>query len=125
MLRREGWAVNAKRIYRLYTADGLAVRTKVRKKIARRASFEAAPHLNEQVQTLDGVAQTIYSLPLKSIPEVGFNAEVPQALNRVIIGPSQGQAALKGELIRMLTEMAVPNPTDKIFVSDISLRDLP
>jgi putative transposase len=36
MLRREGWAVNAKRIYRLYTADGLAVRTKVRKKIARR-----------------------------------------------------------------------------------------
>ena len=34
MLRREGWAVNAKRIYRLYTEDGLAVRTKVRKKIA-------------------------------------------------------------------------------------------
>jgi putative transposase len=28
MLRREGWAVNAKRIYRLYTEDGLAVRTK-------------------------------------------------------------------------------------------------
>lgn len=37
MLRREGWAVNAKRIYCLYSADGLAVRTKVRKKIARRA----------------------------------------------------------------------------------------
>ncbi len=37
LLRREGWAVNPKRIYRLYTEDGLAVRTKVRKKIARRA----------------------------------------------------------------------------------------
>ena len=37
LLRREGWAVNAKRIYRLYTEDGLAVRTKVRKKIARRS----------------------------------------------------------------------------------------
>jgi putative transposase len=36
MLRREGWPVNAKRIYRLYTEDGLAVRTKVRKQIARR-----------------------------------------------------------------------------------------
>ena len=35
VLRREGWAVNAKRLYRLYTADGLAVRTKVRKKIGR------------------------------------------------------------------------------------------
>ncbi len=36
LLRREGWPVNAKRIYRLYTEEGLAVRTKVRKKIARR-----------------------------------------------------------------------------------------
>ena len=41
MLRREGWSVNAKRIYRLYTEDGLAVRTKVRKKIARRARVPA------------------------------------------------------------------------------------
>ncbi len=36
LLRREGWRVNAKRIYRLYTQEGLAVRTKVRKRIARR-----------------------------------------------------------------------------------------
>lgn len=41
LLRREGWTVNAKRIYRLYTEDGLAVRTKVRKKIARRARVPA------------------------------------------------------------------------------------
>jgi putative transposase len=34
--------VNAKRIYRLYTEDGLAVRTKVRKKIARRARVPAS-----------------------------------------------------------------------------------
>ncbi len=34
MLRRKGWPVNAKRIY---AADGLGVRTKVPKKIARRA----------------------------------------------------------------------------------------
>jgi putative transposase len=31
MLRREGWRVNPKRIYRLYSEDGLTVRTKVRK----------------------------------------------------------------------------------------------
>jgi putative transposase len=36
LLRREGWAVNAKRIYRLYREDGLTVRTKVRRRIARR-----------------------------------------------------------------------------------------
>lgn len=36
LLRREGWAVNAERIYRLCKEDGLTVRTKVRRKIARR-----------------------------------------------------------------------------------------
>jgi len=35
ILRREGWRVNPKCIYRLYTEDGLTVRTKVRKKLAR------------------------------------------------------------------------------------------
>lgn len=36
LLRREGWRVNAKRIYRLYGEEGLAVRTKPRKKLASR-----------------------------------------------------------------------------------------
>ena len=35
LLRREGWKVNAKRIYRLYT-EQLIVRTKQRRKMARR-----------------------------------------------------------------------------------------
>lgn len=32
LLQREGWKVNAKRVYRLYRAEGLLVRTKQRKK---------------------------------------------------------------------------------------------
>jgi transposase InsO family protein len=36
LLRREGWKVNAKRIYRLYREERLIVRTKQRRKIARR-----------------------------------------------------------------------------------------
>jgi putative transposase len=36
LLRREGWHVNAKRVYRLYRDEGLIVRTKQRRKIARR-----------------------------------------------------------------------------------------
>ena len=61
MLRREGWPVNAKRIYRLYTADGLAVRTKVRKKIARRARVPAqsATRPNEK-WSMDFVAARLF-----------------------------------------------------------------
>jgi putative transposase len=32
LLRREGWKINHKRVYRIYTEEGLAVRTKKRKK---------------------------------------------------------------------------------------------
>ena len=41
-LRREVGRVNPKRIYRLYSEDGLTVRTKVRKKLANSASRNAA-----------------------------------------------------------------------------------
>ena len=36
LLKREGWPVNAKRIYRLYGNEGLTVRTKPRKRLASR-----------------------------------------------------------------------------------------
>jgi putative transposase len=34
MLRRQGWKVNHKRVYRIYRAEGLAVRRKRRKRLA-------------------------------------------------------------------------------------------
>jgi putative transposase len=43
LLRREGWKVNAKRIYRLYREEGLAVRTRKRKKTASRARVIGPP----------------------------------------------------------------------------------
>lgn len=43
LLRREGWAVNAKRIYRLYDEEGLKVRSVERKKVARRQRIPQSP----------------------------------------------------------------------------------
>ena len=50
LLRREGWRVNAKRIYRLYGQEGLAVRTKPRKRLASRSRvpLPAATEANER-----------------------------------------------------------------------------
>jgi transposase InsO family protein len=39
LLRREVWAVNHKRIYRLYRAEGLTVRPRKRKRLAATISF--------------------------------------------------------------------------------------
>jgi transposase InsO family protein len=41
LLRREGWKVNAKRIYRLYAEERLIVRTKQRRKMGRRQCLAA------------------------------------------------------------------------------------
>ena len=43
MLRREGWPVNLKRVYRLYKLDGLEVRTQKRRKIASHARVPLPP----------------------------------------------------------------------------------
>ncbi len=42
LFRREGWHVNAKRIYRPYTEEGLIVHTKQRRKIASPAACGSA-----------------------------------------------------------------------------------
>ncbi len=50
LLKREGWTVGKKRVYRLYKAEGLEVRTKKRKKRAaqRRVSLPAATAAQER-----------------------------------------------------------------------------
>jgi putative transposase len=50
LLKREGWRVNAKRVYRLYALEGLEVRTKPRKKLASRVRvpLPAATRPNER-----------------------------------------------------------------------------
>jgi putative transposase len=60
MLKREGWEVNAKRIYRLYTEEGLIVRTKRRKERAQRQRLAQGPamHRNER-WSMDFVAQRL------------------------------------------------------------------
>lgn len=60
LLKREGWQVNAKRIYRLYMEEGLIVRTQKRKERAQRQRVAqgAASHANQR-WSMDFVAQRL------------------------------------------------------------------
>ncbi len=54
LLRREGWVVNHKRVYRLYREEGLAVRRQKRKRIRAAARLPLAlPTAANQVWTMD------------------------------------------------------------------------
>ncbi len=60
LLRREGWHVNAKRVYRLYREEGLTVRVKRRRKLAShaRARPPAAARVNDR-WSLDFVSDSL------------------------------------------------------------------
>lgn len=60
LLRRQGWHVNHKRVYRLYREDGLQVRIKRRKKLASgsRVTFPGARRVNER-WTMDFVSDAL------------------------------------------------------------------
>jgi putative transposase len=60
LLRREGWRVNQKRIYRLYLEEGLQVRTKKRRKCASHTRLEL-PQASEvdELWSMDFVSETL------------------------------------------------------------------
>jgi putative transposase len=60
LLKREGWEVNAKRIYRLYTEEGLIVRTQKRKERAQRQRIaQGLATRPNQRWSMDFVAQRL------------------------------------------------------------------
>ena len=62
VLRRDGWVVNDKRVYRLYRAEGLAVRRRKRKRLAagRRVMPRVPRHPNER-WSMDFMSDTFAS----------------------------------------------------------------
>jgi putative transposase len=60
LLKREGWEVNAKRIYRIYTEEGLIVRTKKRKECAQRQRVAQGSAIRRNRKwSMDFVAQRL------------------------------------------------------------------
>ncbi len=61
LLRREGWPVNHKRVYRLYRLEGLSLRLKVRKKrVSALRPILAAPTAPNEQWSMDFVSDSLY-----------------------------------------------------------------
>ncbi|BEQ14169.1 transposase [Desulfoferula mesophila] len=64
LLRREGWLVNAKRVYRLYTEEGLTMRRKrPRRRVSatRRVVSQPKPKRSNESWSMDFVSDQLYS----------------------------------------------------------------
>ena len=102
LLRREGWPVNAKRVYRLYAEEGLLIRAKVprRKRAWRYRAGRPGATAPNQVWSMDFVSDQLFDgrpirilavldahtrEALSTVPRVSFRAfDVVQELDRLV-----------------------------------------
>ena len=72
---------------------------------------------------IGGTPQLIYKIPLQNVPEEGFHGvEIPELIDRIIIGPTQYDSATREAFVDRLGEAGVSDPEDRVIVSKIPLR---
>ncbi len=87
-------------------------------------TYENSARLIPEFRTIDGTPQKIFKLPLKNVPAEGFfGAEIPELVERVIIGPTQFPYAIREAMIARLSECGLADARGKLVVSDIPLRN--
>lgn len=84
---------------------------------------ERSAHISEALVTIDGVPQNIQKILLRNIPEEGLvGIEIPELINRVIVGPTNYPAAISEAFVEALTAANVPEAGRMVWASDIPIR---
>ena len=83
----------------------------------------ASPLMTFKVETVEGVPQIVYKLPLGGGPPADLdNISIPRMLDRLIIGPTPYPWAMYEAFVAALAEVGVPDAGNKVFVSGIPIR---
>lgn len=79
--------------------------------------------LHSSVETIDGVPQIIYKLPLENSVELEISGlDVQELLNKVIIGPTSYASAMYDAVCATLDNMKIYDIASKVVISGIPLR---
>ena len=79
--------------------------------------------LIKSTEIIRGIPQNIYKIPLKNIPEADLiGIEIPELINRIIIGPSEFPGAIYDAFVAVLNDAGVDDANSKVVVSGIPLR---
>ncbi|MFL5814005.1 MAG: DUF2971 domain-containing protein [Bdellovibrionia bacterium] len=88
-----------------------------------RSTDDKKPVVTKTIQSVHGVPQIIYKIPLKNVPEQGLKGLDPaELINRMIIGPSQYPKAMYQAFVELLAEAGISDPESKVSVSETPLR---
>lgn len=79
--------------------------------------------LEQSVETIGGVPQLVYKIPLVDRPQDGLmNIEPAKLLDKVIIGPSVYPLTIYEAFVAELTKAGVDTAREKVVISSIPLR---
>jgi hypothetical protein len=87
------------------------------------SEFNSVSRMKREFRTVNGVPQRIYKVPMVNYPEEGFvGATLSEALERVIIGPSQYPIVVYDAIHAALTAAGISDASKRIVISDIPIR---
>ena len=83
-----------------------------------------SPLMRQRVEVLGGIAQIVYALPLADKPDQGLHGvDIPSLIDRIIIGPTEFPYVSVRAFQRELEMKNVSDVENKVFASDIPLRN--
>ncbi|MBW2318859.1 MAG: hypothetical protein JRF24_09310, partial [Deltaproteobacteria bacterium] len=79
--------------------------------------------ISRKIETIDGVPQNVYQIPLEDNPsENVVGVAIPELIDRIIIGPSEYPIPIYEAFRVALDEAGVENSSSRVFISGIPLR---
>ncbi|CAN7214487.1 DUF2971 domain-containing protein [Phyllobacterium sp. LjRoot231] len=79
--------------------------------------------LIEHHDVIGGIPQTVYRMPLRNNPADNvMGIELPELVDRVIIGPSAYAGPIRDAIIAKLVERKVDDPASKVVISGMPVR---
>lgn len=92
-------------------------------RVAYNPQIKASDYVKSSIESIDGVPQEVHKIPLKNLPEHGLlNVEIPELIQRIIIGPTDQQLVIGHTFIKLLTEAGCNDAEKRVHYSGISLR---
>lgn len=86
-------------------------------------TVEQSDKIQTAVATINGTPQKIHKIPLQNVPDQGLiGMEIPEIIDRIIIGPCQFPHAIYTAFHHLLKEAKVEHPEDMLVISEIPLR---
>lgn len=86
--------------------------------------FMASQRIKPDIQSIGGVPQKLYKIPLKNQPEENLTGiEIHEIVDSIIVGPTQFPVEIAEALVEVLTSKGMQDASKKVVISDIPLRN--